>query len=435
MAVLNRLGRSVDVVLAQPEVVQQRLRAAIAGAAETAFEPTPVELFTVEQRAVGTVRVPETTDLIVRTSGSTGHPKRVLLSASALLASARATAERLGTGQWLLALPVNYIAGVQVLVRSLLADMEPVLCRPIHFTAEAFVHAAAGMNAHRRYTALVPVQLGKLLDDTEASRLLASFHAVLVGGQRLSPRLAQQAADAGVNVITTYGGTETAGGCAYDGVPLPGVEVRVVDESIRVAGPTLAEGYLGTDHQSRSRFFAEDGRRWFRTGDRGRLENGVLTVIGREDQLIMTGGMKLDLEEVEQALHELPGLSTAVVAPFADEKWGTRFAGYADGSLRQHRLPLEAINAHLHQRLGRHATAAAFTYIDFGLPRLPNGKVDRRSLSRTAAALAATTAQASPTTMGAAGASLPDFRPDFGAERELDARPDLDIQPGQGSER
>ncbi|MCH4249641.1 MAG: AMP-binding protein [Microbacteriaceae bacterium] len=396
MAVLEQLGRPVEVVLAQPPIVLERLRVALSGGAAAAFEPAPVELFPVEQRAVGSVRVPDEVDVVVRTSGSTGHPKRVLLSAAALRASAHATEERLGSGQWLLALPVNYIAGLQVLVRGLLAGTEPAVCRSVHFTAEAFLHAVETMTGRDRFTALVPTQLATLLAHPDAAAALATFRAVLVGGQRMVPRLAERAEALGIRVVSTYGGTETSGGCVYDGVPLPGVRVKTVGESIRVSGPVLASGYLESGHQGRSEFLTEGSTRWFRTGDRGQLRDGLLTVHGREDQLIVTGGLKLDLEEVEEALHELPGLDSAVVAPFADEKWGTRFAGYTDGSAGQPRLGLDTINAHLHQRLGRHATAAAFTYLDFGLPRLPSGKVDRRSLSRTAAALTPTVTAAIP---------------------------------------
>jgi O-succinylbenzoic acid--CoA ligase len=180
------------------------------------------------------------------------------------------------------------------------------------------------MTGRDRFTALVPTQLATLLAHPDAAAALATFRAVLVGGQRMVPRLAERAEALGIRVVSTYGGTETSGGCVYDGVPLPGVRVKTVGESIRVSGPVLASGYLESGHQGRSEFLTEGRTRWFRTGDRGQLRDGLLTVHGREDQLIVTGGLKLDLEEVEEALHELPGLDSAVVAPFADEKWGSR---------------------------------------------------------------------------------------------------------------
>ncbi len=176
--------------------------------------------------------------------------------ASALLASASATHDRLGgPGRWLLALPAQHVAGVQVLVRSLVSRTEPgVLDLAGGFTPAGFAAAASALGGVRRYTALVPTQLVRLLDaadqgDGDGVRELARFDAVLVGGAGTPPAVLERAAAAGVRVVTTYGASETSGGCVYDGVPLDGVRVRLGDgpdpSRVLLGGPTLARGYRG----------------------------------------------------------------------------------------------------------------------------------------------------------------------------------------------
>jgi O-succinylbenzoic acid--CoA ligase len=413
-------ARPLVVVPADAETLLAALPEALAGQGPALLPVSPEteaeETAFVEQAgglAGARAAVAASTAVVVRTSGSTGHPKRVELSGRALLASARSTNAILGAGRWLLALPVHYIAGLQVLVRSLVAGTVPVVLPSLaggagratgHFTAEAFTRATARLRAESPdaplLTALVPAQLHTLLADArehaETLAALRAYRTVLVGGQRTDPGLLDLARARRVAVVTTYGGSETSGGVVY-GLPdgtqrlVADTRLAVIDRSILIAGSTLATGYLGDPARTAQAFVERAGTRWLVTGDLGDLNEGVLTVTGRDDQIIITGGLKLDLNEVTRVLHELPGLADAVAVPFDDEKWGTRFAVYADGRDRTiPRLTRDELNAVLRARLGRHAGAAAITYFSFGLPRLPSGKVDLSSLYETAEKLAGT---------------------------------------------
>ncbi|MBD0741236.1 AMP-dependent synthetase [Streptomyces sp. CBMA152] len=265
--------------------------------------------------------MPEGTAVVIGTSGSTSHPKGVMLSATALRASTQATHARLGgAGRWLLALPPYHVAGLQVLVRSLLAGTSPV----VHDSRGGF-RAEDFRSADCRYTALVPTQLVRLLRAGGAAlAALRSFDAVLLGGTSMSPELVGRAREAGVRVVTTYGMSETAGGCVYDGVPLDGVRVQVAEDhdtggSVLLGGPTLASGYLG-EPELTARAFA-DG--WFRTDDLGRRHpDGRLEVLGRADDVIITGGVKVSPSAVEDVLREQSGVGEACVVGVADSDWG-----------------------------------------------------------------------------------------------------------------
>ena len=197
------------------------------------------------------VRVPPETALVMPTSGSTGEPRLAVLSRSALTESADATHLALGgPGRWLLALPTTHIAGMQVLVRSVRSGQDPVVVDSTEgFTADSFVQAVASLDMAAselpHYGALVPTQLQRLLDDGAGVEALWALDAVLVGGAAVSAALLDRARDAGVTVVRTYGMTETCGGCVYDGVPLPGVDVAIdADGRVRIAGPVLFDGYL-----------------------------------------------------------------------------------------------------------------------------------------------------------------------------------------------
>lgn len=240
--------------------------------------------------------------VLVATSGSTGEPRRVRLPGHALRASGEATAARLGGhGQWLLALPTEHVAGLQVVARSVLAGTSAVIL-PLAggFRSRAFSAASRGLTGPRRYTALVPTQLHRVLEDAASgddAGLVAArtFDAVLVGGAATSPALLDAARTAGIRVVTTYGMSETAGGCVYDGTPLDGVDVEVRDGRIELSGPVLADGYDGDDEATDAVFFTRSGRRWFRTNDVGEMTvtpdgSPSLRVLGRADDTLVSGG-------------------------------------------------------------------------------------------------------------------------------------------------
>ena len=286
------------------------------------------------------MQAPAGTAVVIATSGSTGEPKLVALSGAALRASARATEDRLGgPGRWLLALPAEHVAGIQVIVRALLAGASPVVMDlRTGFRPDAFAAATAALGPGRRYTSLVPTQLRRILDAEGAVAALRSYAAVLVGGAALDPATRERALAAGVRVVTTYGMSETAGGCVYDGVPLDGVTVDLDEDGrILLGGPTLASGYLRADGDgARARgdgagsgaagggtgvgsAFA-GGR--FRTGDLGRWRDGRLEVLGRADDVIVTGGEKVAPAAVERVLAAQPGVRAACVVGLPDPEWG-----------------------------------------------------------------------------------------------------------------
>lgn len=320
--------------------------------------------------------VPRRVALVVQTSGSTGRPKRVALSADALLASAAASDAVLGgPGQWLLALPAHYIAGVNVLVRSIAAETDPVVLPAGHFDPFAFLDVAATMDGPARYVSLVPAQLARLVATDAAFEALRRFDRILVGGQSTPTALLAQALELGLNVTRTYGSSETSGGCVYDGVPIGATTVRVTGGEVELGGPTLAEGYLGDETLTALSFYTESGVRWYRTGDGGRLVDDVLQVTGRLDDIIISGGVKVSLGAVERFVNTLPGLSDAVVVARADERWGQVPVVVTTGN-----VDLVALRASVVEELGPAAGPAAIVVVD-SIPLLASGKPDRAWLA------------------------------------------------------
>lgn len=339
------------------------------------------------------------TAVVVTTSGSTGVPKSVALSRNALTASALATAERIGEGSWLLALPATYVAGMQVLVRSLVAGREPAMLsgpfRPESFAAAARLMASSeGGRRVPTYTSVVPVQLQRLLDaaehDADVAAAVRSFEAILVGGQALSPLLYERAGDAGVRVVRTYGASETSGGCVYDGVPLEGVRLRIERGEVQVAGPTLADGYLGDPSRTAAAFASDaDGVRWYRTGDAGLLDDGVLRIHGRIDNVIVSGGVNVSLDLVERVVRGIPGLEGAVVVGVPDRVWGEAsvvVAERGEALRRSEAEQLAAARAAVAARIGAPARPSRLVLVD-ELAHLPSGKPDREAIRRLAASL------------------------------------------------
>lgn len=329
--------------------------------------------------------------LIVPTSGSTGQPKGVLLSASAITASARATHARLGgEGRWLLALPVRHIAGLQVLARSLLAGTQPgILDLSDGFHTEAFAVAArnvlAGAGPH--YTSLVPTQLARLVTRAGAGLdALRGFAGVLLGGAATPPALLARAVEAGVRIVTTYGMSETAGGCVYDGLALDGVTVRLAGESanapdaigrVELAGPVLASGYRLRPDDTAAAF----RHGWFHTGDLGRwTDAGRLEVLGRADDVIITGGVKIAPVVVERVLTAQPAVVEACVLGVPDPEWGHAVVAAvvpADPARPPH---IEALLEAVRAAEGRAATPKVVRFFD-ALPLRGPGKVDRQALA------------------------------------------------------
>ena len=340
------------------------------------------------------------TAVVVTTSGSTGIPKSVVLSRDALIASALATAARIGEGAWLLALPASYVAGMQVLVRAIVADREPAVLSG-SFTPQAFAAAALTMVSTDRgiriptYTSLVPAQLSRLLDavddgDASVAAALSSFETILVGGQALPPVVLERAEAAGARIVRTYGSTETSGGCVYDGRPLDRVGVRVVDGEVQITGPTLADGYLGDAETTDAAFHRdEEGRRWYRTGDAGILEDGVLRVRGRIDNVIVSGGVNISLDRVERIVRSVSGLSGAVVIGVPDSRWGEAsvvVASRGESLRRSESVQLEEARSAVAAEIGAHARPARLVLVD-ELATLPSGKPDREAIRRAVLAL------------------------------------------------
>lgn len=308
--------------------------------------------------------------LVVETSGTTGEPKRVALSRSAMRASADATLRRLGgPGQWLLNLPPTYVAGLQVLFRSVRAGTEPVVDDDVRT-------GAAAMTAQRRYVSLVPTQLHRLLDDPSAVAALRTFSTVLVGGAAVPASLRGRAADAGITVVATYGMSETCGGCVYDGMPLDGVAVVVgSDGRIRIGGPVLFDGYAGRPDLT-SQVLA-DG--WFTTADLGRLDHdGRLQVLGRVDDVIVSGGVNVPGPAVAARLREHPAVRVAEVVGVPDDEWGQRVVACVVGE-----LSLPEARDWVGAEHPRSWAPRELVVLD-AVPLLPNGKTDRRALQELA---------------------------------------------------
>ena len=312
------------------------------------------------------------TALVVPTSGSTGEPKGVLLSAANLRASATATAARLGgPAQWLLAIPPTHVGGVQVLVRSLLAGTSPVLLPDGPFTDAAFAAATALVDGPRRCTSLVPTQLRRLLtpDGLDALR---SYDAVLLGGAAAPAGLLAEVRAAGVRLVTTYGMSETSGGCVYDGVPLDGVRAEVRDGRVRLSGPVVARGYRLRPDLTAAAFAGDT----FTTDDLGRLDGGVLRVLGRTDDVVVTGGEKVPPAAVEAALEAHPSVVEAAVHGVPDADWGQRVVAVV---VLRGGLTLAQARDHVAETLPRSWAPRELREVA-ALPLLASGKVDRAAL-------------------------------------------------------
>jgi O-succinylbenzoic acid--CoA ligase len=313
-------------------------------------------------------RVPVAPDtaVLIATSGSTGAPKIVELSATALLNSATATLARLEAQpgeRWLCCLPTSHIAGIQVLIRSLVSGTPPIIHPGFSVSAVASSGAA--------HLSVVPTQLRRLLD---ARADLSVFRTILLGGAAAPPDLTAAARARGVRVFTTYGMSETCGGCVYDGIPLAGVSVGIGDDGrIRLAGSALFTGYRGRPELTSS---VRDGA-WFVTQDLGVLENGVLRVRGRADDVINTGGEKVVAGEVASVLSRHHAVKDVAVVGRPDPEWGERVTAVvvpdADAP------SLEELRSWVRSSMPGYAAPRELELVE-AIPLLPSGKPDLEQL-------------------------------------------------------
>lgn len=383
-------------------------------------------------------------DMVLRTSGSTtGTGKLVGVSMDALVASARATHKRLGgPGIWVLALPAYHAAGVQVLVRAAVAGTHVFNAYkeggfdPQHLAqvidaacaaagdavpscgddaasscgadaassraggaGEAALAADDSGRACPVYTSLVPTQLRRALDDEQLRGALTRLDAVLIGGAAADAQLLEQAKAAGIRVVTTYGMSETCGGCVYDGQPLPGVSMDVdqATGAIWLSGPMLATGYLGDEERTRRCFVSrpdsqagEPARRWFITSDRGQIVDGRLQVLGRLDDVIISGGIKVEPGPIEALLALNPLVSECAVVGLPDLQWGQVVTAVVVpasmpglGRVDEGAI-VSQIRVYLEQKLSGAQCPKQVLLAD-ALPYKGIGKVDRRALAQSLA--------------------------------------------------
>jgi len=317
--------------------------------------------------AVRSTHVPDRVSIVVGTTGSSGISKEVGISAAAILASAQASNKYLGAkpgDTWSLLLPLTHIAGVNVLVRAQELGNEPLDLR-----GEQSEYPRVD------FTGIVPAQLFAALNGEKALlQHLVDAKAVLVGGAALPDALRAQGQAAGITIVTTYGMTETTGGCVYNGEPLDGVEIKInSDNHIAIKGAVLAEIYIGAEKMWDSA--VKDG--WFVTADLGKIEGGKLIVEGRSDDVIISGGENISLGQIEKSLQaHFPQLTCAAFA-VSNPQWGDslHLAVVGDGLLAE-----ADINSYLATEFGSFAKVKGFLHVP-ELPLMGIGKVDRKKLA------------------------------------------------------
>ena len=301
--------------------------------------------------------------LVIATSGSTGAPKRVVLSRDAMRASALATQERLGgPGRWVLNLPPSYVAGVQVLYRSVVAGTEPV-------------ERVEDVRGGRCYLSMVPTQLYRRMNDGSDIADLVGCDAVLIGGGPLAPNVRLHAESNGIRVVQTYGMSETCGGCVYDGVPLEGVSVSIGgDGEVLLRGPMLFEGY--EDEPARTATALRDG--WFHTDDLGALVNDRLTVLGRADDVVISGGVNIPARAVASMILAGGDVFGVEVVGVPDDEWGERAVAV---------VAVDNVTSldHIRSLVEPREWAPRQLVVVEEIPMLPNGKPDRLAVKELAA--------------------------------------------------
>ena len=272
--------------------------------------------------------------LVVNTSGSTGDSKSVVLSSAALIASANASHKYLGAtpgDSWSLLLPTTHIAGLNVIVRATGLGSRVIDNR----NREDYVDAD--------FVSIVPTQLYKALtSDPKLLEHLTAAEAVLVGGAPISEKLKKEAANKHIKIITTYGMTEMSGGCVYNQKPLDGVEVKISSAGlIQLKGPMIASGYLLANGQLQK--FTSSS--WFETTDLGEITNGMVKVLGRADDVIISGGEKISLSAAEESIRQILPKVEIITFAMADDLWGEKLclASTSNIDIKELRAKLDSI--------------------------------------------------------------------------------------------
>lgn len=321
-------------------------------------------------------------DVVLASSGSTSQagqhrPHLVRLSWDALIASAQATATVLGSaGSWALTLPTHHIAGLQIIVRSVLGGTYPEVL------PETNLDAFRSLGTDIRYISLVPTQLARILREISSAggtHPWERFDSILVGGARLSPALA---AAGPPQIVVTYGMTETCGGCVYDGAALPGVKIKVDADQIFIGGPTLLTGYVDEPDPC----IREAGQTWLPTADRGNLANGVLEVTGRADDVIISGGENIPATAVGDAITSaLPTLGAVEVLGWPDPEWGELVCAVVAGGSGESKFWGPQVRLAAEALLGNRSAPRVVVSLP-QLPHLSSGKIDRIKLRELVAA-------------------------------------------------
>ncbi|RJL27195.1 AMP-binding protein [Bailinhaonella thermotolerans] len=314
----------------------------------------------------------DATAVVIATSGSTGAPKGVCLSAEALTASAAASLERLGARpgeRWLCCVPVSHVSGLQVLVRGLVSGDEPV----IHERYDPWAVTGSGA----RHVSMVPTQLRRLVD-TGAD---LSGVSVLLGGAAATPSLIEAAVALGARVTRSYGMSETCGGCVYNGEPLRGVDLAIApDGRVMISGDVVFSGYRLRPDLTAAAFSGG----WFVTSDLGELSGGRLRVLGRADDVINTGGEKVVAAAVAEALSGHPGVRDVAVVGRPDAEWGERVTAVVVPADPAAPPALAELRDLVRRSLPAHAAPRELEVVE-ELPLLPNGKPDLAALRRAPA--------------------------------------------------
>lgn len=302
--------------------------------------------------------VPSEIALVVDTSGSTGKPKSVAIASKALIASVNASHKYLGAtpgDTWSLLLPTNHIAGLNVLIRATALGSRVIDNR----NKDKYVDAD--------FVSIVPTQLHKALTvDPALLEHLTAAEAVLVGGGPLSESLKKEANSKHVKVITTYGMTEMCGGCVYNQKPLDGVEVKISNEGlIQLTGPMIASGYLNEDGKIEKEF--ESG--WFKSRDIGELNAGLLKILGRSDEVIISGGEKISLVEVEDSIRKVLPNVDVIAFGLPDDKWGEKLCIASTFKINQEELKLKL----------RNLVTPKEMFVFESIPKTSMEKLDRRA--------------------------------------------------------